>query len=71
MDCKGGSCSKGPGAGGGGGGNTGGNKGGNTGGGNDIMKAPGGVGAYISRAGFEKDPKGYFSDLHAKEKGNK
>ncbi|XP_027152450.1 loricrin-like [Coffea eugenioides] len=71
MDNKGCSKETGAGAAGTGGGNSSGggtNKGGN----NDlIMKAPGGDGAYISRPGFENDPKGYFSDLHAKEKASK
>ncbi|XP_027152106.1 keratin, type I cytoskeletal 9-like [Coffea eugenioides] len=70
MDNKGCSKETGVGAAGAGGGNSSGggtNKGGN----NDlIMKAPGGDGAYTSRTGFENDPKGYFSDLHAKEKMN-
>ncbi|XP_021986801.1 glycine-rich RNA-binding protein 5, mitochondrial-like [Helianthus annuus] len=39
----------------------GGGSGGNSGG---SMKAPGGGGAYISRAGFESNPKGYFGGLH-------
>nr|XP_027099043.1 circumsporozoite protein-like [Coffea arabica] len=44
----------------------------NKGGNNDlIIKAPGGDGAYISRTGFENDPKGYFSELHPKEKASK
>ncbi|XP_027157324.1 loricrin-like [Coffea eugenioides] len=68
MDNKGCSKETGAGAAGAGGGNSSGggtNKGGN----NDlVMKAPGGDGAYLSRTGFESDPKGYFSDLHAKEK---
>ncbi|KAL0372683.1 UNVERIFIED_CONTAM: hypothetical protein Scaly_0949900 [Sesamum calycinum] len=34
-----------------------------------TMKAPGGGGAYISRPGFESDPKGYFSGLHSSQKG--
>ncbi|RDX64401.1 hypothetical protein CR513_57051, partial [Mucuna pruriens] len=38
-----------------------------------YMKAPGGgaLDAYISRATFENNPKGYFSGLHAAEKNNK
>ncbi|KAL3501823.1 hypothetical protein ACH5RR_036272 [Cinchona calisaya] len=73
MDRK--DCSKGPaGAAGGAGGNACGDvtgKGGNAGGGrNDIMKAPGGDGAYISRPGFENNTKGYFDALHAKEKAS-
>ncbi|CDP07959.1 unnamed protein product [Coffea canephora] len=57
---------------GGGGKETGAGGGTNKDGNNDpIMKAPGGDGAYISRTGFENDPKGYFSELHAKEKASK
>ncbi|KAG4910202.1 hypothetical protein JHK87_056318 [Glycine soja] len=56
----GGNSSKGGGGGGGGGGGSGG-----------YMKAPGGDGAYISRGTFENNPQGYFSGLHAGEKGNK
>ena len=37
----------------------------------DTMKAPGGDGSNISREQFEKNPKGYFSDLHAAQKDNK
>ncbi|KAL3830824.1 hypothetical protein ACJIZ3_019626 [Penstemon smallii] len=29
----------------------------------------GGGGAYISRPGFESNPKGYFSGLHGNQKG--
>ncbi|XP_059645859.1 glycine-rich protein DOT1-like [Cornus florida] len=36
-----------------------------------MMKAPGGDGSYISRDGFESNPQGYFSGLHAGEKANK
>ena len=71
MDNKGCSKETGVGAAGAGGGNSSGggtNKGGNN---DQIMKAPGGDGAYTSRTGFENDPKGYFSDLHAKEKASK
>ncbi|CAI9095620.1 OLC1v1031609C1 [Oldenlandia corymbosa var. corymbosa] len=55
------------------------NKGGNGGGGSagnnkqggeNTMKAPGTGGAvHINRDNFEKDPKGYFSGLHANQKG--
>ncbi|MCI88215.1 glycine-rich RNA-binding protein 8-like, partial [Trifolium medium] len=31
----------------------------------------GGGGSYISRGAFESNPQGYFSGLHAAEKGNK
>ncbi|KAD6794981.1 hypothetical protein E3N88_05877 [Mikania micrantha] len=51
----------GKGGGGGGGGTSsakGSSSGGKSGGGSDSMKAPGGDGAYISRAGFESNPKG-------------
>ncbi|GKV21222.1 hypothetical protein SLEP1_g31220 [Rubroshorea leprosula] len=34
-----------------------------------MMKAPGGGGKYIPRAGFEKNPQRYFSDLRAGKKG--
>ena len=34
------------------------------------MKAPGGGGASISRAGFESNPQGYFADRHAAEKSS-
>jgi len=37
----------------------------------ETMKAPGGDGSNISREEFEKNPKGYFSDLHAAQKDNK
>lgn len=36
-----------------------------------VMKAPGADGSHISRKEFEKNPQGYFADLHAQEKGNK
>uniref|UniRef100_A0A1S4BSY3 Single-stranded DNA-binding protein-like n=2 Tax=Nicotiana TaxID=4085 RepID=A0A1S4BSY3_TOBAC len=53
----------------GGGGTAKGSSGGS--GGCGMMKAPGGGGAYISRPGFESNPKGYFSGLHTGEKGGK
>lgn len=34
----------------------------------ENMKAPGGKGEVISRESFERNPQGYFADLHAKEK---
>ncbi|AES62808.1 MADS-box transcription factor family protein, putative [Medicago truncatula] len=34
----------------------------------DTMKAPGGDGSNISREEFEKNPQGYFADLHAAQK---
>ncbi|GLT30535.1 hypothetical protein SLA2020_053290 [Shorea laevis] len=34
-----------------------------------MMKAPGGGGKSIPRAGFEKNPQRYFSDLRAGKKG--
>lgn len=46
-------------------------KSGGGGGSGGYMKAPGGDGAYISRGTFENNPQGYFSGLHAGEKGNK
>ncbi|KAL3830826.1 hypothetical protein ACJIZ3_019628 [Penstemon smallii] len=33
------------------------------------MKAPGVGGAYISRSGFESNPKAYFSGLRGNQKG--
>ncbi|RAL52085.1 hypothetical protein DM860_014912 [Cuscuta australis] len=74
---------KGGGSGGGGGGRSGGGggaKGGggaggggssrSGGGGSGQMPAPGtGGGQYISRAGFEANPQGYFAGLHASQKG--
>ncbi|KAL8260356.1 hypothetical protein R6Q59_028309 [Mikania micrantha] len=42
--------------------------GGKSGGGSDSMKAPGDDGAYISRAGFESNPKGCFDGLHGGSK---
>lgn len=53
---------KGGGGGGGKGNSSGGGKTTSSGGG-AMMKAPGGVG-YISRAGFESNPQGYFHGLH-------
>ncbi|GKF98617.1 glycine-rich RNA-binding protein 7-like protein, partial [Tanacetum coccineum] len=47
----------------------GGGGGGKGGGGSGFMKAPGGDGSYISRAGFESNPKGYFDGLHGGSKG--
>ncbi|TKY50931.1 hypothetical protein E2542_SST22438 [Spatholobus suberectus] len=38
---------------------------------NSVMKAPGGDGSYISREEFEKNPQGYFADLHAEQKTKK
>jgi len=35
------------------------------------MKAPGRDGSNISREQFEKNPQGYFADLHAAQKDNK
>ncbi|KEH22918.1 hypothetical protein MTR_7g062320 [Medicago truncatula] len=37
----------------------------------DTMKAPGEDGSNISREQFEKNPQGYFADLHAAQKDNK
>ncbi|KAK7280376.1 hypothetical protein RJT34_25440 [Clitoria ternatea] len=75
MDGKGGSGGsggKGGGAQGGGGGSSNkGPSGGGGGGSGGYMKAPGGDGAYISREAFENNPQGYFSGLHAEQKGNK
>ncbi|XP_051149281.1 uncharacterized protein LOC127263998 [Andrographis paniculata] len=42
--------------------------GGGSSGGSGMMKAPGGGGAQIPRAGFESNPKSYFSGLHASGK---
>ncbi|KAL6350987.1 hypothetical protein AAG906_031573 [Vitis piasezkii] len=35
-----------------------------------MMAAPGQAGECISREAFESNPKAYFADLHAKEKGS-
>ncbi|KAG8382815.1 hypothetical protein BUALT_Bualt05G0116900 [Buddleja alternifolia] len=48
-----------------GGGKEGGGGGGKGGCGSGMMKAPGGGGDCISRAGFESNPQGYFSGLHS------
>ena len=42
---------------------------GSVGAGGGYMKAPGGGGSYISRAGFEANPRGYFSGLRGGQKG--
>ncbi|KAL3510649.1 hypothetical protein ACH5RR_030050 [Cinchona calisaya] len=42
---------------------------GSGGGGGGLIKAPGGGGSYISRAGFEANPRGYFSGLCGSQKG--
>ena len=55
---------------GGSGGTKGGGGGQSSSGGSGMMKAPGGDGAYVSRTGFEANPKGYFTDLHAAAKNS-
>nr|XP_027096291.1 keratin, type I cytoskeletal 9-like [Coffea arabica] len=41
---------------------------GSVGAGGGYMKAPGGGGSYISRVGFEANPRGYFSGLRGDQK---
>lgn len=51
-----------------GGGLAGGGSGSGTGPRGPMMKAPGSDGSYITREAFERNPQGYFSDLHAEQK---
>ncbi|XAR59866.1 hypothetical protein NMG60_11015859 [Bertholletia excelsa] len=78
MGGKGGGIGSGGSTGGKGGGNTSGGSTGSKGGGTTsggstggMMKAPGAGGSYISRVGFEANPKGYFEGLHGNPKGSK
>nr|GEX23729.1 hypothetical protein [Tanacetum cinerariifolium] len=68
MGGKGGGGGGGKGGGGGGGSAKGGGGGGKSGEGSGSMKAPDGDGSYISRAGFESNPEGYFDGLHGGSK---